>query len=149
MSQQTRRQILAGTVAICRLRKAGYKGAGDESTSDEERRMSFDGAQLSRRGFMAAAIAAAEAARPHTGRTVTASLTAAPTRIDIGGPIVTTLAYGNTIPGQVIRATVGDELVVTVKNQLDHPTSVHWHGIALRNDMDGANRQPRTLRPVR
>jgi len=87
---------------------------------------------------MAAAIEAAEAARPHTGRTVTASLTPAPATIDIGGPVVHTLAYGNTIPGQVIRATIGDELVVTIKNQLDHPTSVHWHGITLRNDMDGA-----------
>jgi multicopper oxidase len=26
-----------------------------------------------------------------------------------------------------------------VTNRLDHPTSVHWHGIALRNDMDGAD----------
>ena len=42
------------------------------------------------------------------------------------------------IPGPLIRAKIGDELVVTVSNRLDQPTSVHWHGIALRNDMDGA-----------
>lgn len=122
------------------------------------------GAQLTRRGFlaagvaggfalaacsqdkaapsgsaqMAAAIAAAEAARPHSGRTVTASLTAQQVQVDLGGPVVRTLAYGNTIPGSPIRARIGDELVVTVANRLDHPTSVHWHGIALRNDMDGA-----------
>ena len=48
------------------------------------------------------------------------------------------MAYGNTIPGPLIRANVGDELVVTVANRLDHPTSVHWHGVAIRNDMDGA-----------
>ena len=41
-------------------------------------------------------------------------------------------------PGPLIRASVGDELAVTVTNRLDRPTSVHWHGIALRNDMDGA-----------
>ncbi|OBH06313.1 MULTISPECIES: multicopper oxidase family protein [unclassified Mycobacterium] len=125
----------------------------------------FDGAQLTRRGFMAAgiagglalagcsqsdtqasgaaakmaaAIAAAEKARPHSGRTVTASLTPQPAQVDLGGPIARTLAYGNAIPGPLIRARVGDELVVTVSNRLDHPTSVHWHGIALRNDMDGA-----------
>ena len=51
--------------------------------------------------------------------------------------IVDTLAYGDKIPGPVIRATVGDEVVVTVTNRLGQPTSVHWHGIALRNDMDG------------
>lgn len=122
------------------------------------------GVQLSRRGFigagiasglalagcghsttkpagdaaMAAAIAAAEQARPHSGRTVTASLTPQQAEVDLGGPVIQTLAYGNTIPGPLIRATVGDELVVAVTNRLDHPTSVHWHGIALRNDMDGA-----------
>ncbi|OBG86951.1 oxidase [Mycobacterium sp. E3298] len=87
---------------------------------------------------MAAAIDAAEAARPHSGRTVTASLTAQSVQIDLGGPVVRTLAYGNSIPGAPIRARIGDELVVNVSNRLDHPTSVHWHGIALRNDMDGA-----------
>lgn len=87
---------------------------------------------------LAAAIAAAEAARPHSGRTVTANLTPQRVQIDLGGPVVHTLAYGNTIPGPLIRANVGDELVVTVSNRLDHPTSVHWHGIVIRNDMDGA-----------
>lgn len=85
-----------------------------------------------------AAIAAAEAARPHTGRTVTASLTPQPASIDLGGPLARTFAYGDTLPGPPIRANVGDELAVTVTNRLTHPTSVHWHGIALRNDMDGA-----------
>lgn len=125
----------------------------------------FEAARLSRRGFMAAgiagglalagcseshsqvsgsaaqmaaAIAAAEKARPHSGRTVTASLTPQQVQVDLGGPIARTFAYGNNIPGPLIRAKVGDELVVTVSNRLDHPTSVHWHGIALRNDMDGA-----------
>ncbi len=125
----------------------------------------FDRARLTRRGFMAAgiaggltlaacghsesqapssatkmadAIAAAEAARPHSGRTVTVNLTPQLTQIDLGGPVVRTLAFGDTIPGPLIRARVGDELVVKVSNKLDHPTSVHWHGIALRNNMDGA-----------
>ena len=87
---------------------------------------------------MAAAIAEAEAARPHSGRTVTAKLTPQQAQVDIGGPIVRTLAYGNSIPGPVIRASIGDEVVVTVSNGLDHPTSVHWHRHPLRNDMDGA-----------
>lgn len=72
---------------------------------------------------MTAAIDAAEAARPHSGRTVTATLTPQPARIDLGGPIVSTLTYGNTIPGPLIRATVGDEIVVSVTNRLGDPTS--------------------------
>ncbi|GAB1812466.1 multicopper oxidase MmcO [Mycobacterium sp. MUNTM1] len=87
---------------------------------------------------LTAAITETEAARPHSGRTVTANLVPQQVEVDLGGPVVRTLAYGNSIPGPVIRARIGDEVEVTVSNRLDHPTSVHWHGIALRNDMDGA-----------
>lgn len=127
--------------------------------------ISLDGPRLTRRGLLAAgiaggltlaacshgksqgsgaaaqlsaAIAAAESDRPHSGRTVTTSLRPQAVQIDLGGPIVQTFAYGNSIPGPPIRAKIGDELVVKVSNALDRPTSVHWHGIALRSDMDGA-----------
>ncbi|MCB0939420.1 MAG: multicopper oxidase family protein [Mycobacterium sp.] len=118
---------------------------------------------LSRRGFLAASvlggaalvacnrsatapngagttdpIAAAEAARPHTGKTVTARLAPGPADVDLGGTRAQTLAYNNAVPGPMIRANVGDEIAVTVDNGLDHPTSMHWHGLAVRNDMDGA-----------
>jgi FtsP/CotA-like multicopper oxidase with cupredoxin domain len=124
----------------------------------------FDRVRLTRRGFIAAGIAggfavaacsqnprparraadrppasrAAAAARPHSGRTVTATVTAQQTDIDLGGLTARTLAYGSTIPGPLIRANIGDELAITVQNRLNEPTSVHWHGIVLRNDMDGA-----------
>ena len=121
----------------------------------------FDRARLTRRGFIAAGIAsgfavaacspqatsseakmdaaikAAEAARPHSGRTVTATLTSQQTDVDLGGVTARTQAFGSTIPGPLIRANIGDELAITVQNRLSEPTSVHWHGIALRNDMDG------------
>ena len=84
------------------------------------------------------AITSAEAARPHTGRTVDYTLNPQGADIDLGGITVRTLAYGDSVPGPLIRANVGDELAITVNNGLDHQTSVHWHGIALRNDMDGA-----------
>jgi len=87
---------------------------------------------------LAEPIKAAEAARPHTGRTVTATLTPRPVTVDLGGKVVKTLGYADTVPGPLIRANVGDELQVTLVNKLDKPTSAHWHGIALRNDMDGA-----------
>ena len=87
---------------------------------------------------LTAAIDRTEAGRPHSGRTVTATLTPQQVTVDLGGVNAHTLAYGDAIPGPLIRANVGDEVAVTVNNRLDHPTSVHWHGIALRNDMDGA-----------
>lgn len=84
------------------------------------------------------AIKTAEAARPHTGRTVQAALTPRPVTVDLGGKVVKTLGYADAVPGPVIRANVGDELEVVLNNQLSHPTSMHWHGIALQNNMDGA-----------
>ena len=89
-------------------------------------------------GSLDAAIKAAEAARPHTGRTVSATLNPRPVTVDIGGKVVNTLGYEDSIPGPIIRANVGDELEVLVNNSLAMPTSMHWHGIALQNDMDGA-----------
>ncbi len=88
---------------------------------------------------MSAAIAAAEAARPHSGHTVTATLSPQPATVDLGGVLARTLAYGDALPSPLIRANVGDELAITVKNRLTGPTSVHWHGITLRNDMDGVD----------
>lgn len=84
------------------------------------------------------AIAAAEARRPHSGRTVSTTLTAQRTRVDLGGTIADTIAYNDIVPGPLLRASVGDELEVTVRSRLGTATSVHWHGLALRNDMDGA-----------
>ena len=84
------------------------------------------------------AVAAAEAARRKTGgRLVTARLTPRPVTLDLGGRTVSTWAYGDTAPGPLIRANAGDVLRVELDNQLPVATSVHWHGLALRNDMDG------------
>ncbi|HEY5847417.1 MAG TPA: multicopper oxidase family protein [Microlunatus sp.] len=86
----------------------------------------------------AEAVRRAEAARRVARqRTVTARLTPQPTTLDLGGRTVPTWAYGNALPGTLIRATAGDQLRVEVSNLLDTSTSVHWHGLALRNDMDG------------
>jgi FtsP/CotA-like multicopper oxidase with cupredoxin domain len=84
-----------------------------------------------------AVVAATEAARHFTGTTVTRRLTAAPVTVDLGGRTVSTWAYDGTVPGPEIRVNAGDRLAVTLVNGLPDPTTVHWHGVALRNDMDG------------
>ncbi|MEU8709002.1 multicopper oxidase family protein [Streptomyces sp. NPDC048565] len=67
------------------------------------------------------------------------SLTAAASRFDLGGGLsVPTWAYGDHLPGQAIRATAGDTLELALANHLPQATTLHWHGLALRNDMDGA-----------
>lgn len=84
-----------------------------------------------------ASVARTEAARTSTGKVVERTLTAGPATVDLGGRIVSTVAYDGMVPGPEIRLTAGDELRVRLVNQLPDPTTVHWHGLALRNDMDG------------
>jgi len=47
------------------------------------------------------------------------------------------LGYSDSLPGPLIRARRGDQLRVHFENQLDEPTSVHFHGIRGPNAMDG------------
>jgi FtsP/CotA-like multicopper oxidase with cupredoxin domain len=84
------------------------------------------------------AVARTEAARRRPGAaTLTARLNPRPVRHDLGGPTVATWGYADTGPGPLLRARAGDLLRVEVANDLPVSTSVHWHGVALRNDMDG------------
>lgn len=48
-----------------------------------------------------------------------------------------TWAYDGTLPGPLVRATAGDFLRVSLDNQLPADTTIHWHGIRLRNAADG------------
>jgi FtsP/CotA-like multicopper oxidase with cupredoxin domain len=81
-------------------------------------------------------VRAAETARkPGTVREV--RLTASADTVDIGGRAVATWTYGGRLPGSPIRLKAGEVLRATLDNRLPAPTSVHWHGLALRNDADG------------
>ena len=84
-----------------------------------------------------ARVRAAEARRRTTGQTRIHALTAAPAQLDLGGPVVSTWAYGAELPGREIRVRKGDIIEARLVNQLPAETTVHWHGLALRNDMDG------------
>ena len=46
-------------------------------------------------------------------------------------------AYNGINPGPIIRAKVGDRLTVNFRNELDAPTTIHWHGVKVPFDMDG------------
>jgi len=86
------------------------------------------------------AVAAAEAARSTPGAAVTRyDLRAAPTTLTLGRQQVQTWAYGDTVPGPELRVTEGDMLEVAIRNDLPEDTTIHWHGLALRNDMDGVH----------
>ncbi|MFH9589637.1 multicopper oxidase family protein [Streptomyces luteogriseus] len=86
------------------------------------------------------AVADTEKRRGGTDKQRKIALTAAPARIDLGGGVkANTWAFDGRTPGKEIRLSAGDTLVAELANQLPGKTttSIHWHGIALRNDMDG------------
>lgn len=51
--------------------------------------------------------------------------------------IATAWTYNGTVPGPMIRVTEGDKVRIILKNELSKPTTIHWHGIAVPNAMDG------------
>lgn len=81
--------------------------------------------------------ATASGSPPMTGAVRTYTLTSKPTDVDLGGTVLSTWAYGSTIPGTALRATAGDRVQISYSNALPVPSSVHWHGLAIDNAMDG------------
>ncbi|WP_404347573.1 multicopper oxidase family protein [Phycicoccus jejuensis] len=115
----TRRSVLTGGLGLLGLGALSACGGGARPV-----------------GPRSAAVASTEAAR-HARGLVTTSLRAAPATVDLGGVVVDTWAFGDTVPGPTLRVDAGQVLRVDVRNDLPADTSVHWHGIRLRNDMDG------------
>ncbi|RAX46279.1 multicopper oxidase family protein [Arthrobacter sp. AQ5-05] len=82
-------------------------------------------------------IATYEGRRASTGKTVSQSLTAGPLSTTRAGRDISTWGYNGSLVAPTLRGTVGDQLKVTVDNKLTESTSIHWHGLAMRNDADG------------
>jgi FtsP/CotA-like multicopper oxidase with cupredoxin domain len=76
---------------------------------------------------------------------VEVDLTAAPLETEIDGVQLTMYAYDGQLPGPLLQARVGDEVVVHFTNQLPEPTTIHWHGVRVPDSMDGS---PRIQDPV-
>jgi len=96
------------------------------------------------------AVAATDRKRKSTGKVHDVTLTAAPAMLDLGGGVMAkSWAFNGRIPGKEIRLTAGDTLAAALSNQLPDrtTTSIHWHGVALRADMDGV--PPATQAAVR
>lgn len=46
--------------------------------------------------------------------------------------------YNGVTPGPTIEVNEGDRIRIIVTNELPEPTAIHWHGIELPNNQDGA-----------
>ncbi len=115
-----RRSLLLGTLA------AGVVGGCTRGSGSAADLVAADGPEVQ----------AAEAAR-QPGRVVPVRLEATPTQVDLGGRVGTAWSYGGQLPGKAIRVRAGEQVQATLTNRLPTHTSIHWHGVALRNDADG------------
>lgn len=55
----------------------------------------------------------------------------------VKGVSVPAITYNGQVPGPLIRVTEGDTVRVTLKNELNEATAIHWHGLHVPNNMDG------------
>lgn len=58
-------------------------------------------------------------------------------RKTINGKQFAMYGYNGQIPGPIIKSTQGAEITVNVTNNIDMPTTIHWHGLRLNNAFDG------------
>jgi FtsP/CotA-like multicopper oxidase with cupredoxin domain len=71
-------------------------------------------------------------------RIVEVNITARLAEVEIApGKTVKAWTYDGSVPGPLIRTNVGDRLIVHFTNQLDEPTTMHWHGVRVPIEMDG------------
>ena len=101
---------------------------------------------MNRRDFLATASAVAIA--PHIeglarlfppSRAADHTLTIAPLKLELApGKIVRTVAYNGSVPGPLLRMKQGVPVTVDVVNDSDTDEFVHWHGLHIPSDVDGA-----------
>ncbi|WP_394751993.1 copper resistance system multicopper oxidase [Crenothrix sp.] len=65
-------------------------------------------------------------------------LTIAQTLVNITGTEILATTINGTVPGPTLHWKEGDTVTLRVKNLLSEETSLHWHGILLPYQMDGA-----------
>ncbi|MGH9472068.1 MAG: multicopper oxidase family protein [Terriglobales bacterium] len=115
---------------------------------------------MERRDFLKlGSLAAAAAAAPPLAAAADPQLTARARQAPTAGPaditltigtvavelapnhIISTIGYNGTSPGPVLRMKEGVPVTVEVVNQTDTPELVHWHGLFLPADVDGAEEE--------
>ncbi|KOY59298.1 multicopper oxidase family protein [Streptomyces sp. XY332] len=144
-ARPTRRAVLGASAALAGsalLAACSDGSGGSDGSGPDHGSMNHGGSSAAAPGgYVDPAgpeVQAAEAARKATGPVSEVKLTATATPLDLGGGLtVRSWAYGDRLPGQEVRVTAGGTLALTLANNLPQATSLHWHGLALRNDMDG------------
>jgi len=76
------------------------------------------------------------------GRAADFSLRIAPTTVELAPQVViSTIGYSDKVPGPLLRVREGQPVSVDVVNDTDVPEYVHWHGLFVPSDVDGAEEE--------
>jgi FtsP/CotA-like multicopper oxidase with cupredoxin domain len=77
-----------------------------------------------------------------TGRAADFTLRIAPTLVELAPQVViSTIAYNNKVPGPLLRVREDHPVTVDVVNETDVPEYVHWHGLLVPSEVDGAEEE--------
>jgi FtsP/CotA-like multicopper oxidase with cupredoxin domain len=78
-------------------------------------------------------------AEPVTGPAPDFTLQIAPMTVELAPQVViSTIGYNNQVPGPLLRVREGRQVTIDVVNDTDVPEYVHWHGLFLPSEVDGA-----------
>ncbi len=70
------------------------------------------------------------------------TLRIAPVSVELApGIIVKTIGYNGTVPGPLLRMREGVSATVEVVNDTDAEELVHWHGLSVPSEVDGASEE--------
>lgn len=123
-----RRWMLPAAIAVVALIILGsfflFGSSGSDAAERDDLEAEFWGAYL--------------ATAAGGGPTVKFDMTAAPATLELVEGVATEVwAYNGTVPGEELRLTIGDTIELTLKNELPVPTTLHFHGSGIPNEMDG------------
>ena len=77
-----------------------------------------------------------------TGRAAEFTLRIAPMTVELAPQVViSTIGYSDKVPGPLMRMREGQRVTVEVVNETDVPEYVHWHGLFVPSEMDGAEEE--------
>ena len=63
----------------------------------------------------------------------------APISLEIApGTVIKTTSYNGTVPGPLLRLREGKPVAINVINESGYPNLIHWHGLFIPSDQDGA-----------
>jgi FtsP/CotA-like multicopper oxidase with cupredoxin domain len=122
-------------------------------TALEDHHRAFGAGRLSRRSLLLGAGAAALATRnveaqapaPKTDYT----LRIAPVTLELApGKSIRTTGYNGKVPGPVLRLREGVPVTINVINDAGYDDIVHWHGLFLPSDQDGATEEGSPIIPA-